>query len=78
MALVKVKALDTFSHGRLSTKRGDLYTMNPVDADELAKAGLVEIVGDAAEDSIDDLVGGKAAPMVSNKMEPKPKNKGEK
>ena len=78
MAKVTVKALDSFSHGRLNAVRDQKYTMNQGDADDLKKAGLVEIEGDAADDELDDLVGGKAEPMTANKMEAKPANKAEK
>lgn len=78
MAYVKVKALDTFSHGRLNAVGGKTYTMNQGDADDLKKAGLVEIEGEAADDELDDLVGGKAEPVTTNKMEAKPANKAEK
>lgn len=79
MAYVKVKALDAFNHGRLNAVGGKTYTMNQGDADDLKKAGLVEIEGDAAEDDVDDLVGGaKMEPITSNKMEAKPANKADK
>lgn len=78
MAKVKVKALDSFSHGRLNAVGGVSYTINQGDADDLKKAGLVEIEGEAAEEEVDDLVGGKAEPVTSNKMEAKPANKGAK
>ena len=77
MAKVAVKALDSFSHGRLNATIGQRYTINSGDADDLRKAGLVEVEGDA-DDGVDDLVGGKAEPMTANKMEAKPANKGAK
>jgi len=80
MAKVKVKALDTFTHGRVNATRGATYTMNSGEAESLEKAGLVEIAGKADDNEIDDLVGGdkKMAPMTSNKMMPKAENKGKK
>ena len=78
MAKVQIKALDSFSHGRIRAKRGDVYTVSQHDATELSKAGLVEIAGDAGDDDIDDLAGTKTAPLTSNKMAPKPDNKGAK
>lgn len=80
MAKVTVKALDAFSHGRLNAAPGRTYTMNSGEAKELEKVGLVEIAGDAGDDDVDDLVGDgkKIAPLTSNKMEPKPDNKGAK
>ncbi|MDQ1835283.1 hypothetical protein, partial [Massilia scottii] len=44
MATTEIKALDQFSHGRLSMAAGDTETIELVEARELAKAGLVEIV----------------------------------
>lgn len=76
MAKVTVKALDSFHHGRLNAVRDAIYTMSKGEADDLKKAGLVEEVGDAADDDVDDLVGGaKMEPITSNKMEAKPENK---
>lgn len=78
MAKVQIKALDAFSHGRINATRGGKYTIGASEAESLKAAGLVEIVGDAAEDDIDDLVGAKTAPLTSNKMAAKPDNKGAK
>lgn len=47
MAVKKIKALDQFSHGRLEMAAGDTDTIEAVEARELAKAGLVELVDDA-------------------------------
>lgn len=71
----QVKALDSFHHGHLNARRGEIYTMDKAQADELEKAGLVELAGDAADDAEDDLAPKKAAPILSNKMAPKATNK---
>ena len=82
---VKVKALDSFCHGPLHAHIGAEYPMQKATADELVKAGLVEIlpttdttqtgVTDSQED-LDDLVGGeKMAEAPENKMEPAVSNK---
>lgn len=76
MSKVRVRAVDSFSHGRLNARPGEEYTVNAADARDLERAGLAKIVGEAGEDDIDELIGAKMAPMVSNKMEPKPENKG--
>jgi hypothetical protein len=78
MAKCSVKALDSFSHGRLNAVGGETYTMSRGAAEDLAKVGLVEIEGDAKDDDTDDLVGRKVAPVTSNKMEGKTSNKTEK
>ena len=78
MPYVKIKALDQFSHGRVTARPGGVYTVPQVDADDLAKAGLVEIMGTAGDDEVDDLVGGKMEPMTANKMEANPRTKAEK
>jgi hypothetical protein len=80
MAKVKAKALDSFLHGRLDAVPGTTYTMNSGDAEALARAGLVEIVGDADDEEVDDLVGSgrKMQPLTSNKMEKAASNKADK
>lgn len=78
MAKVQIKALDTFSHGRINASRGSVHTTSASEANSLKAAGLVEIVGEAGEDDIDELVGGKMSPLTSNKMAPKADNKGAK
>ena len=60
---VKVKALDSFHHGRMSADIGKEYTFHKGEADELAKLGLVEIMAEKAE------------PAAETKMEAAPKNK---
>jgi len=72
---VKARALDTFFDGRLHAVKDGVYTMNKGSADELVAVGLVEIVGDADDDAIDDLVDTKMEPISHNKMEPAPRNK---
>jgi hypothetical protein len=76
MAIVKIKAKDAFSHGRLNMARGETANINKIEAEDLEKAGLVAIEGDAGEDSLDDLVGGKAEPILANKMDKPVANKG--
>lgn len=73
MSNVKIRALDSFTHGRLSLERGQKATLNNYDAEDLVKVGLVEIVGES--DDLDDLVGGKMAPLSGNKMQSKADNK---
>lgn len=60
---VEVKALDSFLHGKFDVKRGDMFKTNKPDAEDLVKAGLVEMVEE------------KAAPAAEAKMEAAPKNK---
>lgn len=60
---VEVKALDAFLHGKFDVKRNDTFHTNKHDADDLLKAGLVELVEE------------KAAPDTETKMEAAPKNK---
>lgn len=40
---VKVKALRPFAHGNITASAGGVYTMNRGDAQELEKAGFVEL-----------------------------------
>ncbi len=76
MEIVKVKALDAFSHGRLRMEREQTANINSYDAADLEKAKLVEIVGNPDEpEAVDDLVGGKMEPVTSNKMDKAPSNK---
>lgn len=81
---VQVKALDSFAHGRLDAHKGGEYPMSKGEADDLRKAGLVEIIG--ADDSApktatdsqgaDDLLGdAKSDAAPQNKMAPAPANK---
>jgi hypothetical protein len=70
MMKVRVKALDTFSHGPHHPARGDEFSMNKGEAEDLAKSGLVQILTDEQEG--DD----KAAEQHENKMEAAPANKG--
>ncbi len=75
MALLKIKALDSFSHGRLNVARGDEHAIEASEARDLEKAGLVS-TSPAGDDDVDDLVGTKMAPLTSNKMDNEPvKNK---
>lgn len=72
MQNVKIKALDAFAHGRIIMAPGQIATINAGDAGDLERAGLVEIIGESPD--ADDLIG-KAATVVSNKMQPKTPNK---
>ena len=67
---VKVKALDSFAHGRVSAHRNDTVTLNKGDAEELEKLGLVEILDDKAAHAETKM---EAAPK--NKMADAPANK---
>ncbi len=72
MKVSKIKAHDKFSHGRLNMNAGDTDKIESGEAEELRKAGLVEIVGDEEE----DLIGGdKMAEPAKNKMEKPASNK---
>lgn len=78
MPNVKIKALDQFSHGRLVARPGGEYVVNDVDANDLAKAGLAEVMGDATDEESAELSDGKMEPMTMNKMEKAAANKAEK
>ncbi|NHZ38337.1 hypothetical protein [Massilia rubra] len=87
MAVTKIKALDQFSHGRLSMAAGDTDMIELVEARELAKAGLVKIDDDTpalvpepelapAAGDTDMIEGGaKMADEPENKMADAPMNK---
>ncbi len=66
----KVKALSSFVHGRVQLQQGQEAEFTKGDADELAKSGLVEIVG-GGEDHTET----KMAEPVENKMADAPANK---
>lgn len=79
-------ALGSFAHGAKQYVAGDQVEATKGEAEELRKAGLVAFedvapqtgVTDspAAEDDLDDLVGGdKAEAAPKNKMAPAPANK---
>jgi hypothetical protein len=75
---VQVKAKDHFTHGRVMLARGETHEgFNKLEAEDLAKRGLVEIVGDVAgSDDADDLLGGdKMEAAHDNKMAGKAANK---
>lgn len=68
---VNVKALSGFMHGRANVAPGDTLAFNKMEAEDLQKAGLVEITGDAPADAgEDDLLGDGGA-----KMDAAPENK---
>lgn len=83
-----VKALDSFVHGRVHMTAGDKYEFSKGEAEELQKAGLVEIVGqeeDAPEPAaqveevtqpVADEQGAKMTEAPENKMADAPENKG--
>ena len=79
MATTEIKALDQFSHGRLSMAAGDTDTIELVEAHELAKAGLVEIVEDtpapAQEADCAPAAGDTGAVEGGTKMDAAPENK---
>lgn len=92
---IQIRALDNFMHGyhrgRLDAEAGGTYSLPQSEAEDLVKRGMVEIVvedpapqtgvtdSQAADENLDDLVGGdKAEPEPENKMAPAPANKGKK
>jgi hypothetical protein len=74
---VKIKALDHFTHGRVTLSRGTEHDgFTKMEAEELAKKGLVEIIDGAPQGDVEeDLIGTKEAPEHDNKMAAKPSNK---
>lgn len=90
MAVKKIIALDQFSHGRLNMAAGDTDTIEAIEARELEKARLVDIIDDTpalvpepepvlAAGDTDTIEGGtkmEAAP--ENKMADEPVNKASK
>ena len=83
---VKVKAVDSFCHGNLNAHIGVEYMIQKATADQLAKAGHVEILpatdtapqtGVTDSQDTDDLLGDgtKAEAAPQNKMEAAPENK---
>lgn len=75
MEIVKIKALDSFSHGRLRMVLDEMANIRRDDAEDLEKAGLITIEGGADSDAVDDLVNGKMEPITQNKMDKAPSNK---
>lgn len=88
---MKIKALDNFRHGHLEAVAGESYApadfkIPDLEVEGLVKAGLVSTgkttkkdEAPAAEENLDDLVGGKMDDTeVQNKMEKAPSNKGKK
>lgn len=67
---VNVKALSSFQHGQIDAKRGMPYEFSKGEADDLAKAGLVEIVDEAKPEQET-----KMQPATENKMADAPANK---
>lgn len=83
---IKVKAITSVMHGRHHMQAGDELEVTKGEADELQKAGLVQIVGEqeaAAQPgtpdtkvAAEDLTGvEKMEDEPQNKMEPAPENK---
>lgn len=75
MELLKITALDTFTHGRLNMRPGDSCNIEAGEARDLERIGLVSTSKVDDDDGVDDLVGKKMEPITSNKMAPKPENK---
>ena len=74
MKVLKIKAKDRLSHGRLMMDQDQVETIEADEARELEKAGLVTIEG--GEEEADDLLGEtKMAPITANKMEKPASNK---
>lgn len=73
----KVKALDSFVHGRTHLVAGDEAEFSKGEADELLKAGLVEIAGQQEEVAPPDASqqDAKMDDEPQNKMEAAPENK---
>jgi hypothetical protein len=79
---ITATALDSFAHGCKKYTTGDLVEAMPGEIDDLIKAGLVSVdeapaaEEAAAEENIDDLVGGeKMEDAPENKMAAAPANK---
>lgn len=88
----KVKALTSFVHGRMHvTPDDDAFEVSKGEADELQKAGLVQLADeqeeatqpaaqDAEADDVTDILGddadGKMEDAPRNKMDAAPDNKG--
>lgn len=70
--VLKIKALDTFMHGRLEMAAGDTETIESGEARELEKAGLVSIETDDVDEGSADT---KMDSEVLNKMDDAPSNK---
>jgi hypothetical protein len=84
MTNVKVKALDHFQHGRVAAARGGEYNFSKGDADDLVKAGLVELVGESDKDDDarvkqmpqpGDVVADEEEGILGSKMDQQPHNK---
>lgn len=72
---VEILPKDSFQHGRQSFVRGERAFVNQVDAEDLERAGLVDITGDTGPDDLDDVLGDKMEPITNNRMMPAPDNK---
>jgi hypothetical protein len=77
---VNIRALTDFSHGNLDARAGGRYSIAKGEAQELEKHGFVELtadeqpetdpsalLGDDAEEKMEDKHENKAAPKTSNK-----------
>lgn len=75
---VQVKALQPFTHGNVSfdPRSPDTYQLNKLEAQELEKKGMVQVVGEGeAEEKAAAPVDSKMAPAPENKMMPTAQNK---
>lgn len=81
---VKITAIDSFSHGRLSMHRGESISVTAAEADDLEKVGLVTRAASAkakadsdaqASDQPDPAAGEKMEAITHNKMDVEPQNK---
>ena len=68
---VNVKALGNVAHGRINAAKDESFVVNKIEATELEKAGLVEIVGDNNDEPEET----KMEPITMNKMADAPSNK---
>lgn len=71
---ITVKALTSFMHGRIHAHAGDEVEVTKGEADELAKAGMAQIVEEKAVPA-EEPEGAKMDTTVQNKMEAEPENK---
>lgn len=69
MKVVKITALDKFTHGRMNMVSGDTEKLEESEAKDLEKAGLVRITHEPEA---------KMAEPAKNKMEDAPSNKSDK
>lgn len=68
--MIEVKALDSFLHGKHDVVRDQKFKLAKADAEDLEKAGLVEIMEEDKPEAET-----KMQPAVENKMAEAPANK---